>query len=86
LGSRFSYHTVPAGTTRLFFIYHEEHRMDDSTPMPFGMHKGKPLVDVPPSYLLWAYDNLRNMDPELRQYIDDNREALETEAGTDDDP
>lgn len=30
----------------------------DETPMPFGKHKGTPLKDVPPSYLLWLYDNV----------------------------
>lgn len=25
--------------------------------MPFGMHKGKPLGDVPAKYLLWLWDS-----------------------------
>lgn len=54
----------------------------DSTLMPFGMHKGKPLIAVPGKYLLYIYDN--NMlcgNQALRIYIEANRDALLKEAG-----
>lgn len=32
------------------------HMITDKDLMPFGKHKGKKIADVPPSYLLWLYD------------------------------
>lgn len=53
--------------------------MDDNSLMPFGQHKGVKLANVPASYLLWAADNLQRMDPNLLEYIRDNRALLERE-------
>lgn len=30
--------------------------------MPFGKHRGKPIVDIPSSYLLWAAENMEQED------------------------
>ena len=43
--------------------------------MPFGIHKGKKLVDVPASYLLYLYDDDLTHAP-LREYIKDNYDVL----------
>lgn len=34
---------------------HMEKPLDDLDPMPFGMHKGKPMQDVPAKYLHWLW-------------------------------
>lgn len=56
--------------------------MTDTTPMPFGKHKGKPLEEVPAKYLLWLYeqDNFPTNYPELAKYIVLNMKGLEQEA------
>ena len=45
--------------------------MDDQSKMPFGEHKGKPLSEVPDSYLVWFYDqdDSKQSRPELYDYI-----------------
>lgn len=30
--------------------------LDDLSPFPFGMHKDKPMQDVPAKYLLWLWN------------------------------
>ena len=61
-------------------------KFTDSTPMPFGEHKGKKMEDVPASYLLWLYNEfskdaiLFGTKAELWEYIDDNKACLEIEA------
>jgi hypothetical protein len=49
--------------------------LTDQSLMPFGLHKGTKLANVPASYLLWVYDNL-TLRPDLKKYIDENRDAL----------
>ncbi len=46
----------------------------------FGAHKGKKLIDVPASYLIWLYENDKCSN-ELKEYISDNMDALKIEAG-----
>ena len=41
---------------------------DDNTIMPFGMHKGKHLHQVPDEYLIWLYDNGK-VNGKLADYI-----------------
>ncbi len=50
----------------------------DLSPMPFGKHKGKPLQDVPASYLLWLWDNGVKNEPwkPLHKYIKVSWDAL----------
>jgi uncharacterized protein (DUF3820 family) len=50
----------------------------DQTLMPFGMHKGKALGNVPADYLLFLYRKALNNEP-LRRYIEDHLEILEAE-------
>lgn len=51
----------------------------DETVMPFGVHKGKQLADVPASYLLWLHEN-NKCTPELKQYIEANLSVIRLEA------
>jgi len=46
--------------------------------MPFGIHKGKKLIDVPGKYLLWLY-NEGNCFGEFQDYLEDNIEAFKNE-------
>ena len=56
----------------------------DKMPMPFGKYVGKPLADVPASYLIWLYDTSekgkRLSDKKLSKYIEDNMQALQMEV------
>ena len=47
----------------------------ESSPMPFGKYQGKPLSEVPLSYLIWLYEN-RKFNRELRIYIEENIDRL----------
>lgn len=52
----------------------------DSTPMPFGVHRGKAMVNVPAKYLLWLYN--KGCDHSgVSLYIQENLDALNKEAG-----
>lgn len=53
--------------------------LKDDSPMPFGQYKGDKLANVPASYLLYIRDNFKLFD-NLKKYIDDNRQGLETEV------
>ena len=57
--------------------------MTDSDLMPFGKHKGKPMEEVPASYLLWLSDqgDFKQRNAEMSEYIESNRELLEKEVG-----
>lgn len=50
--------------------------MDDNTLMPFGKHKGLRMIDVPPQYLLWIYEQ-DWCKGSLRAYIEENLDSLE---------
>lgn len=53
--------------------------LTDESLMPFGRHKGKKMIDVPASYLLYLlYEGLQEGD--VRRYIVENEDALEDEA------
>lgn len=53
----------------------------DNTPMPFGKHKGKAMVNVPAIYLLWLLD--KGVDHAgVKHYILDNEEYLRKEAAS----
>lgn len=52
--------------------------MTDTSPMPWGQYKGKRMIDIPASYLLWLLDNDK-CGRELRQYIIDNKDVLKKE-------
>lgn len=54
--------------------------MTDASLMPFGIHKGKRLIDVlPGKYLIWLHENNKCSGP-LKDYIEDNMDALKKEA------
>lgn len=53
--------------------------MTDESLMPFGIHKGKRLIDVPAKYLIWLYEENKCYG-QLKDYIADNMEALKKEA------
>ena len=50
-----------------------------SSPMPFGKHKGKAMINVPATYLLWLYNEGCNNAP-VKRYILDNLQAIQQEA------
>lgn len=52
--------------------------MTDESLMPFGKHKGKKLGNVDAGYLLWLYNDGLKAGT-LRDYIEDNLEALRNE-------
>lgn len=49
--------------------------MDDNTPMPWGLHKGRKMANVPSSYLKWVYDNNKG-DAAVRGYIESNLNVI----------
>lgn len=53
-----------------------EQPYNDNTPMPFGEYKGRKLANVPANRLIWYYNNYENLDPKLKQYIEDNMNML----------
>lgn len=53
--------------------------MNDESIMPFGIHKGKRLIDVPAGYLIWLYEE-NKCSGELRKYIAENMGALKMEV------
>lgn len=56
--------------------------MDDSTPMPFGKHKGEKMANVPADYLLWLYyQSWIAAWPDVQSYISDNMDVLKKETG-----
>jgi uncharacterized protein (DUF3820 family) len=64
--------TIPAENTNSV--------VDDNTLMPFGMHKGKAMANVPAHYLLWLLDEGCSHSG-VKQYILTNLEGLKKEAG-----
>lgn len=57
--------------------------MSDTDLMPFGMHKGEMMEDVPASWLMWLRDNgsetVRNMYAEVFNYIEENMDVIQKE-------
>jgi uncharacterized protein (DUF3820 family) len=55
--------------------------LTDSSPMPFGKHRGKRMEDVPASYLLWLWDDGHWQQPgPLHEYIKESFAALMKEC------
>lgn len=53
-------------------------RLEDTSPMPFGLHKGTAMINVPASYLLWLLKEGK-CNEDVRYYILDNKDVLEAE-------
>jgi uncharacterized protein (DUF3820 family) len=53
--------------------------MDDYSIMPFGKYKGRQLINVPASYLIWLYDNNKAFG-KLKEYIKDNLDVLQKQV------
>lgn len=53
--------------------------LSDSSLMPWGMHKGKKMANVPAKYLLYLYNNGCS-DPRVKAYIIENLDVLQAEA------
>lgn len=51
----------------------------DTDLMPFGEHRGKPLSDVPVRYLFWYWTETDRSNVKLRNYIENNLDALKME-------
>lgn len=52
--------------------------MTDESIMPFGKYQGEKMANVPPSYLLWLYENNKCYG-EVRIYIQNNLEVIKSE-------
>ena len=50
--------------------------------MPFGKHKGKPIKEVPISYIKWMMGNIHNMQPSLHSALTKRLESEKTAAIT----
>lgn len=49
--------------------------LNDESPMPWGMHQGKPMTDVPADYLVWLYEN-NKVRGDVKRYIEENLDVL----------
>jgi uncharacterized protein (DUF3820 family) len=58
-------------------------KLEDTSPMPFGMYRGKPMQDVPVSYLHYLYTKpstyLGGDMLAVREYIERSLDALKME-------
>lgn len=53
-------------------------KLTDTSAMPFGIHKGKRMIDIEQSYLLWLYINDK-CNAEVKEYIKDNLDVLRSQ-------
>lgn len=58
------------------FFKQESEAYNDETLMPFGIHKGKALEDVPDRYFLFLHENGKINDKKLEAYILENLDAI----------
>lgn len=59
--------------------------LTDTDKMPFGKHKGEPMQDIPPGYLKWLYNNIKengktSFNEPVFNYIHNSRDALKMEG------
>lgn len=52
--------------------------LDDNSLMPWGKHAGEKMANVPPSYLIWLYDNKKCFG-DVKRYIEKNLDVLKDE-------
>lgn len=60
--------------------------LTDTSPMPFGKHKGELMANVPASYLIWLYNQgapkpFEGVKLAVRRYTEENMDVLTKEAG-----
>lgn len=57
-------------------------KLTDESPMPFGIHKGEKMKDVPADYLLylWNIGVWNQKDRPIHEYIRESMSALEMDA------
>ncbi len=53
-------------------------KMNDDSIMPFGIHKGKKMANVPDEYLLYLYENSQ-IYGELKEYIKENLGVIKSQ-------
>ena len=53
--------------------------MDDNSLMPYGVHAGKKMIDVPSGYLLWLYEQ-NKCSGEVKAYIYENINVIKHEV------
>lgn len=46
--------------------------------MPWGMHQGKQMMDVPADYLVWLFEN-NKVNGAVKRYIEQNMDTLKLE-------
>lgn len=56
------------------------HPLTDKSRIDFGKYEGEELGKIPAQYLLWLHEN-NKCHSRLRDYIDDNLDALRAENG-----
>jgi uncharacterized protein (DUF3820 family) len=63
-------------------------KLEDTSVMPFGQHKGTQMANVPASYLMWVWgknkeqykeDQCNCTIYEIMEYIEDNLDVLQEE-------
>lgn len=56
--------------------------LTDNDTLLFGQkYYGEKMANVPASYLIYVYDNYKNIPSNLKAYIEDNETDLRAEAG-----
>lgn len=58
--------------------YMVSNKIEDNDIMPFGVHKGTKMANVPAEYLIWLKDQPW-LKKEYKDYIDDNMDVLKKE-------
>lgn len=44
--------------------------------MPFGMHKGTKVMELPLDYMKWCLENLSHLDPQIRELMEDMTKGM----------
>jgi hypothetical protein len=68
---------LKSGEVREKVVYRNAESPDASTVLPFGMHRGSRLDEIPADYLLWVLDNFDALHPSLRTAIEKYLEQSE---------
>lgn len=48
--------------------------------MTFGRYKGLDIGKVSSSYLVWAYENIEQLEPRIKNYIKENLDWIQEDA------